>query len=256
MQAVLLAAGCGTRMGALTETCPKPLLPVAGRPLIEHIITGFAAADVRDLVIVTGYRGEQIEAALGDGARLGVHITYRRQTTAAGTAHALLLGRDALADEPFALSWGDILVQPEFYAALVRRFRTRPCDALLALNAVDDPWAGAAVYVDGTGRVSRIVEKPPRGSSTTRWNNAGVFVFDPLVLDYVARLRPSARGEYELPQAIAAMAADGRAVYSLPITGYWSDVGTPDDLRRADRELPAAAPHLDEPTAHVPLCQP
>jgi dTDP-glucose pyrophosphorylase len=224
--------------------------------LIEHIITGFAAAGVRDLIIVTGYRGEQIETAVGDGARLGVRIIYRRQTAAEGTARALLLARDALADQPFALSWGDILVQPEFYAALVQRFRARPCDALLALNAVDDPWAGAAVYVDDTGRVSRIIEKPRRGSSTTRWNNAGVFVFDPLVLDYAARLRPSPRNEYELPQAIAAMIADDRAVYSLPIAGYWSDVGTPDDLRRADREFPVAAPHADESPARAPLCQP
>ncbi|MBI1816058.1 MAG: nucleotidyltransferase family protein [Deltaproteobacteria bacterium] len=256
MQAVLLAAGRGTRMGVLTETCPKPLLPVAGRPLIEHIIAGFAAAGVRELVIVTGYRSEQIETALGDGARLGVRIIYRRQTTAEGTARALLLARDALADEPFALSWGDILVQPEFYAAMVQRFRARPCDALLALNAVDDPWAGAAAYVDDVGRVSRIIEKPRRGSSTTHWNNAGVFVFDQLVLDYAARLQPSARGEYELPQAIAAMITDGRAIYSLPIEGYWSDVGTPDDLRRADREFPAAAPHLGESTVRPAPCQP
>ncbi len=240
MQVVLLAAGRGTRMGALTASCPKPLLTVCGRSLIEHIIAGFRAAGAAEFVIVTGYRGEQIEAALGDGSRLGVRLRYRRQAAAEGTARALLLARDALRDEPFALSWGDILVQPALYAELLREFARRPCDALLALNDMDDPWQGAAVYLDEDGRVRRIVEKPPRGSSTTRWNNAGVFVFAPIILDYAARLAPSARGEYELPQAIAAMLADGRDVFGLPLRGYWSDVGTPEDLRRAESEFARA----------------
>lgn len=241
MQAVLLAAGRGTRMGALTDACPKPLLMVAGRPIIEHIVAGFADAGVREVVVVTGYRGAQIEAALGDGGRLGVRIVYRHQQRAEGTARALLLARDALALASFALSWGDILVQPGLYTALVRRFRNHPCDALVAINAVDDPWAGAAVYVEADQRVTRIIEKPPRGSSTTRWNCAGVFVFDPVILDYATRVPRSSRGEYELPQAIAAMVADGRAVFSHPIDGYWSDVGTPADLQRAQVEFPAAS---------------
>jgi NDP-sugar pyrophosphorylase family protein len=244
MQAVLLAAGRGTRMGSLTARCPKPLLTVAGRPLIEHIVSGFAAAGIRELVIVTGYLGEQIEDALADGSRLEVRITFRRQARAEGTAQALLLARDCLHGEPFAVSWGDILVQPEFYVTLCRRFRERPCDALLALNEVDDPWQGAAVYIDGDkqcgGRVTRIVEKPPRGSSTTPWNNAGIFVFDPILLDYAERLAPSLRGEYELPQAIAAMVDDGRAVFGVAIDGYWSDVGTPQDLTRAEVEFAKA----------------
>ncbi|HVN83408.1 MAG TPA: nucleotidyltransferase family protein [Candidatus Binatia bacterium] len=239
MQAVLLAAGRGTRMGALTATCPKPLLTVAERPIIEHIIAGFADAGVREFVIVTGYRGAQIEAALADGARLGVHIVYRQQEHALGTARALLLARDVIAPVPFALSWGDILVQPDLYPTLVARFHARPCDALLALNDTDDPRAGAAVYVERDRRVTRIVEKPPPGTSTTRWNNAGVFVFDPIIFDYAARVQPSPRGEYELPQAIAAMVSDGRPVFSVPIDGYWSDVGTPEDLHRARRDFPA-----------------
>ena len=228
-------------MGPLTENCPKPLLNVAGRPLIEHIVDGFGRAGACDFIIVTGYRGNQIEAALGDGSRLGVRIRYRRQTAAEGTARALLLARDVLGELPFALGWGDILVQPEFYGELLQSFARRPCDALLALNECDDPWQGAAVYIDQDGRVRRIVEKPPRGSSTTPWNNAGVFVFDPVALEYAARLLPSARGEYELPQAIGTMVQDGRAVFGLPIRGYWSDVGTPEHLVRAEAEFPVAA---------------
>ena len=231
--AVVLAAGRGTRMGALTDTTPKSLLPVAGRPLIEHVLRGFARAGVRRAVVVIGYLGDRIEADLGDGARLGMEIAYCRQARADGTAHALLLAEHSLGREPFALSWGDVLVTAGFYSELIEAFARRPCDALIAVNDVDDPWRGAAVYVDGDGRVSRLVEKPPRGTSTTRWNNAGVLILTALALDYARALGASARGEYELPQAIAQMVRDGRDVRALPVRGPWSDVGTPADLAAA-----------------------
>jgi dTDP-glucose pyrophosphorylase len=96
-----------------------------------------------------------------------------------------------------------------------------------------DPWRGAAVYVDAEWRVARPEEKPPRGTSTTGWNNAGIMAFAPLALDYARRLAPSARGEYELPQAIAHMVRDGHVVRAVPVRGPWSDVGTPDDLAAA-----------------------
>jgi len=235
MRAVILAAGRGTRMGALTASTPKPLLRLRGRPIIEHILLGLRDAGVRDAVIVTGYLGEQLEAALGDGRRLHMRFTYRRQTHPDGTARALLLARDALQDEPFLLSWGDIVVAPRTYADLVATFAAHPCDALLTVNPVDDPWRGAAVYVDDALRVTRLVEKPPRGASHTRWNNAGLFVFSPHILDYAAQLRPSLRGEYELPQALSAMVDDGGLVRALPVRGFWSDLGTPEDLAAAER---------------------
>jgi NDP-sugar pyrophosphorylase family protein len=239
--AVILAAGRGTRMGALTARSPKPLLTVAGRSLIEHILLGVAAAGIERAVIVTGYLAEQIERALGDGSRLGVRIEYRRQERAEGTARALLLAESALGAGPFLLGWGDILVEPQLYAEMVRDFESAPCDALLAVNEVDDPWRGAAVYAAPDGRVTRLVEKPPRGSATTRWNNAGLHVFAPVVLEYARRLEPSPRGEYELPQAVGRMVEDGCIVRAHPVRGFWSDVGTPDDLQSARRSFAAVA---------------
>jgi dTDP-glucose pyrophosphorylase len=240
--AVVLAAGRGTRMGSLTAATPKPLLAVAGRALIEHVLSGLVTAGVRRAVVVTGYRGEQIEATLGDGARLGLDIAYRRQEHPDGTARALLLAEPLVGPAPFVLSWGDILVPPSFYGELVASFAARPCDALLAINEVDDPWQGAAVYLDRTGRVTRIEEKPPRGSSTTRWNNAGVMLFRDAIFEYARRLPPSPRGEYELPQAVAAMIADGRLVCGVAVRGYWSDVGTPADLAEAERRIAGQRP--------------
>jgi len=237
MMAVILAAGRGTRMGALTERAPKPLLLLRGRPIIEHILMGLRAAGVNEAVIVTGYRGEQIEAHLGDGQRLGLSLSYRRQTRPDGTARALLLAGDAVGSRDFVLSWGDIVVTPANYAALTADFARTRCDVLLMVNDVDDPWRGAAVYVDEHWRVTRVIEKPPRGASRTRWNNAGIFVFTPLIFSYAERLQPSARGEYELPQAIAMMIGDGRLVRACPLRGFWSDLGTPEDLAAAECDL-------------------
>ncbi|MBX3023497.1 nucleotidyltransferase family protein [bacterium] len=231
--AVVLAAGRGTRMGVLTARTPKPLLTVAGEPLLGRVLAGMARGGVRRAVVVTGYLGDQIEAALGDGRRLGLAITYRRQERTDGTAPALLLAADLLDAAPFVVSWADILVPMAFYGELLHAWATRPCEALLAVNAVDDPWRGAAVYVDAAWRVRRVEEKPPRGSSTTGWNNAGIMALAPIALEYARRLPPSPRGEYELPQAVAQMVRDGRDVRALPVRGPWSDVGTPEDLAAA-----------------------
>jgi NDP-sugar pyrophosphorylase family protein len=235
--AVILAAGRGTRMGALTAARPKPLLTVRGQALIERIVRGFAAAGVTRAVIVTGYLGEQIERAMGDGRDLGIALRYCRQERPEGTARALQLAQPLLGSDAFALSWGDVLVAPAFYPELLSSFAVRPAAVCLAVNEMDDPWRGAAVYVDDHWRVTKLDEKPPRGTATTRWNNAGVFVFDPNVWRYVAALPASPRGEYELPQAIARMVQDGCEVRAVPIRGFWSDVGTPHDLARAEREL-------------------
>lgn len=234
---VILAAGRGTRMKGLTEGVPKPMLPVAGRPLLEHILAALREAGIERFVVITGYHAEQIESHFGDGRRLGVEIVYRRQEMRDGTARALLLGRNAVGARAFLLAWGDILTARRNYPALLAEFAARRADGLLGVNWVEDPCRGAAVYVDDTHRIERIIEKPPPGTATTHWNNAGIAVFSAAVFDYAAAVRPSPRGEYEVPDAIAAMIAGGLAIYAFPLDGFWSDVGTPEDLARTEALL-------------------
>jgi NDP-sugar pyrophosphorylase family protein len=230
-KAVLLAAGRGTRLGALTERLPKPLLPVGGRPIIVHILDGLFKAGIRDVTIVTGYLAEMLEAELGNGAGSGMEIGYVRQETLDGTARAVALARDHLGDATFFLGWGDILVRPENYRAIVRA--SRLADAVIAVNEVGDPSLGAAVYVDSAIAVQRIVEKPAPGTSTTRWNNAGLGVLGADIWPHIDALAPSERGEYELPQAVDALVASGARVVAVPIEGPWFDIGTPDSLEAA-----------------------
>lgn len=235
--AVLLAAGRGTRMKGLTEEVPKPLLEVAGRPILEHILVALAAAGVERFAIIVGWHGDKIERHFGDGSRFGVRVEYRRQEVRDGTARALLLGRDVVGDRPFVLGWGDILTAPRNYPRLLDRFRETSADLVLAVNWVEDPYRGAAVYCDETGRIERIVEKPQQGTSATHWHNAGIGVAGPLAFDYAASVAPSPRGEYEIPDAVIAMLRDGRRVMSFPLEGPWLDVGTPEDLDRATEVL-------------------
>jgi NDP-sugar pyrophosphorylase family protein len=238
--AAVLAAGRGTRMKRLTEHIPKPLLPVAGKPLLEHILEMLRDAGIERFAIVTGYLAEKIEQHFGDGSRLGVEISYHRQRVRDGTARALLLTRESIGANPFVLAWGDILTERTNYPAMLRRFDETRADTLLCVNWTDDPYRGAAVYVDGDARIVKIVEKPPKGTATTHWNNAGIGVCGPMLFDYAAKVEKSARGEYELPDAMAAMIRDGLRVYCFPLQGYWSDVGTPEDLADAEARLSRA----------------
>ncbi len=226
LKAVILAAGEGTRMRPLTHRRPKPLVPVAGRPIIEHIVGGLASAGVRDICLVIGHLGEQIQERLGDGTRLGCRLHYVWQEHYGGTGAAVLLARDFIGRERFVLGWGDIIIPPDNYRNLMRLYRVEQPDAILSVNRVDDPWEGAAVYVEH-GRVTRIIEKPERGTSSTNFNNAGLFVFGPELLDILDETEMSERGELEVPSAIQTMLEQGVTIRSCVVEGYWSDVARP-----------------------------
>lgn len=228
-RAVVLAAGRGTRMMPLTADRPKPLIPVAGRPILERILLGLRAAGIEEAIIVHGYLGAMIEAYFGTGTRVGLRLSYCAQQTQDGTAGAVRLTEVLCAGEPFLLHWGDILVSPENYLRLLAAYTASPVPpaGLVGMNWVEDPWAGAAVYRED-GRVTAIVEKPPPGTSTTHWNNAGVLVLGPHVWPYLHRITPSARGEYEFTDVVRGMLAGGERVLGCEFVGFWSDVGTPE----------------------------
>lgn len=229
MKGVILAAGKGTRMLPLTEKRPKPLLPVLDRPMLEHIITGVRDAGLTDLLLIIAYKGEAVQEYFGDGSRFGVKITYKWQEGPAGTGAATALAQDFVGDEPFFVCWGDIVVGRETYSNLVRLWETERPRAILSVNYVADPYQGAAVYVEN-GCVSRIIEKPERGTSTTNYNNAGIFMFGPEMFEILSNLPLSPRGEKEMPDAVKVLMERGAAIRALEVVGYWSDVGRPASL--------------------------
>jgi NDP-sugar pyrophosphorylase family protein len=231
---VILAAGRGTRLGRLTDEVPKPLLEVGGRPVLLRILDGLESAGVRRVIVVAGYRSEQVVAAVADRPGVGVVV----QDELDGTAGAVRSASAHLRGGPFVYGWGDILIEPGNYRRIMAA--AAGADAVIGVNPVDDPAAGAAVTVDGAGRVIDIVEKPPRGTSSTKWNSAGIGVLGASVWPHLAALAPSPRGEYELTDAIAALIAAGADVRAEPILGPWIDIGTPEALAEARRVFGSA----------------
>jgi UDP-N-acetylglucosamine diphosphorylase / glucose-1-phosphate thymidylyltransferase / UDP-N-acetylgalactosamine diphosphorylase / glucosamine-1-phosphate N-acetyltransferase / galactosamine-1-phosphate N-acetyltransferase len=226
-KAVVLAAGRGTRMRELTVSRPKPMMEVSGRPVLSYILEGLRDAGVRKILIVIGYKKEVVMNHFGDGSELGVEIVYAEQIRQDGTGKVVELAKDFCGSEPFILSYGDILVDASSY-----RLLTRPGDAdiVITVRYTEDASKGGAVYVNEKFEVIDLREKQLPEEATTSWYNAGVYSFNSTIFSYVARLQKSPRGEYELTDAIRAMALDGRKVKAVEIKGYWADVRDPEVL--------------------------
>jgi len=238
MKTVVLAAGKGTRLGDLTKNTPKPMLVVAGKPVLEHIISHIMQAGIKDYALVVRYLREKIEDYFKDGSPLGIRVAYIPQPEAYGTGAALLAAKDFVAGDDVMMTFGDVVVSPEAYAGVLDVFKNTECDGAIGLNWVADPYKGAAVLTNEEGTVvTQIVEKPKQGELVSNWMNAGIFAFKPVVFKYLEKLKPSVRGEYEFPDAINAMINDGLTVRPYFIKGPWQDVGTPEDLLRAEKIL-------------------
>ncbi len=228
-KALILGAGRGKRMGKLTGNLPKPMLPVNGKPLLEHILDRLREAAFESVLIVTGYLAEKIESHF---AKYPMRVEFVRQTVTNGTATAALLGREFVGQDPFLLMYGDILAEPEDYRGLVQLMNQPDVEGVIAVKHVPDPFQGAAVYESG-GQVTRIVEKPPRGESTTNWNSAGIYAFRRGIFDELEAVPLSERGEYELTSAVAQMLSKGKRLMLYELRGEWRDVGRPEDLEAA-----------------------
>lgn len=224
-------------MGSITETTPKPLLPIAGTPMIERAIRDIASQGADQIIVVTGHLGTQVRGHLGDGSHFGVQIEYVHQDEQLGTGHAMRLASSMVKEEPVLLTFADILTTPENYGGFMREFARGKSAVLAAVRHVEDPWRAAAVYVDSEYNVLRIVEKPPPGTSLTHWAHAGMYCFSPAVFDYVERLKPSPRGEYEITDAVSMMLANQLPCKAFPFTRYWKDLGTPADIEEAESQF-------------------
>jgi UDP-N-acetylglucosamine diphosphorylase / glucose-1-phosphate thymidylyltransferase / UDP-N-acetylgalactosamine diphosphorylase / glucosamine-1-phosphate N-acetyltransferase / galactosamine-1-phosphate N-acetyltransferase len=234
-KAVVLAAGRGTRMRELTLTMPKPMVEVRGKPVLSYILEGLRDAGVRKILVVVGYRKEVVIDHFRDGSKLGVEIIYREQTRQDGTGKVVELAQDFCGADPFILSYGDILIDPSSYLPLTR---LEDADLILTVRHTDDASKGGAVYLNADFEVTDLREKQPPGEVTTSWYNAGVYTFQSTIFSYVARLEKSPRGEYELTDAIRAMAKDGKKVKAVEIKGAWADVRDPETLSALNERPP------------------
>src|SRR5579883_2501254 len=213
MRALILAGGAGTRLRPITHTSAKQLVPVANKPILFYGLESMADAGIKQVGIIVGDTREEIIAAVGDGSRWGLEVTYLPQEAPLGLAHCVLIAREFLGDDDFVMYLGDNLLRQSVRQFVdhfedERRRATQPTlegggeppAAQILLTPVPDPRQFGVAELDASGRVVRLVEKPADPPSDLAL--VGVYLFDPRIHDAVRAIRPSARGELEITDAI------------------------------------------------------
>ncbi len=245
MQAVILAAGEGTRMRPLTQNKPKVMLPIANKPMLEHIIDAVRDAGIEDILLIVGYRKESITDYFGDGSKFGVRITYTTQNQQMGTGHAFGMA-SGFCKGPFIALNGDVLVS----SSHIRKIMARNEDAVITVKAVEHPQSYGVIEAEGP-RVKRIVEKstePP-----TNMANAGVYLFSTAIFNAIFKTQLSPRGEIEVTDSIQFLIDKGSPVGYEVMEEPWLDVGRPWDLLTANElNLKSLTGHIEgevEPNA-------
>ncbi len=220
-------------MRELTNDLPKPMLQVRGKPVLQHIIEGMHTAGVRDVLIVVGWRADIVRQFFGDGSRFGLRISYVDQVVQDGTGKVVELAREFCGSDAFLLSYGDILVDPSNYFALVRP--AADVEAIITVKRNEDVSKGGAVFVNDNFEMIDLREKPQPGEPTSPWYNAGIYTFRPSIFEFTSRLQRSPRGEFELTDAIRDLASSGKKVQALELAGDWADVRDPEVLAQLNR---------------------
>ncbi|KUO40403.1 MAG: glucose-1-phosphate thymidylyltransferase [Hadesarchaea archaeon DG-33-1] len=230
MRAVVLAAGLGTRMRPLTFTKPKFLLPIAGKPALDHVLLLLKNAGVSEIGMVVGYGKEQIMERYGNGSKLGVKVEYLHQSNLLGTANAVSLAEDFISGENFLVMNGDTLVDQESLNALLKHHEEMKSDAsfggIVTTIEVEKPEQFGIVFLDGD-KVTEIVEKPKKVKS--KLANAGVYIFSPKIFDAIKKTKKSKRGEYELTTSIQILINEGKKIGAFSLK-LWADIGMPWDI--------------------------
>jgi len=235
MKGVVLAAGAGTRMWPLAITKPKHLLPIAGRPIISFTLKALASAGINELLMVVGFKGEQIQSALGDGSEYGFTIEYLRQPKWTGTASAIDVAREAVGDEPFLALYGDLLVTQSCIDSVLEKARDN--SKVMGIVHVGNPSEYGVVEIEGD-HVTRIREKPVAKVGREAWINSGIYVLDADIFRSIRSTPPSKRREYELTTSLQRIINEGQQVKAAVISrGDWMDIGRPWDLLEANERL-------------------
>jgi UDP-N-acetylglucosamine diphosphorylase/glucosamine-1-phosphate N-acetyltransferase len=227
MKMVILAAGEGRRMRPLTANKPKVMVPIANRPLAEHLVVEAREAGIKEFVFIVGYGGDYVRGYFGDGKKWGVGIDYVEQRRQLGTADALRNLKSMLPG-PFLVGNGDIVVGRQDIARLAES--TRPTLSVIEVEKTE----GLGIIEVNGDRVVGVHEKPERPPS--RLANAALYYLTPAIFEAIERTEKSVRGEYELPASLKILADGPDGLYALEL-GAWLDVSYPWDLLEANRAI-------------------
>jgi mannose-1-phosphate guanylyltransferase len=231
VQAIVLVGGEGTRLRPLTYGTPKPMVPIAGVPFLARTMQRLKDAGITDVILPAGYLPDAIKNYFGDGSAFGMKITFIIEHTPMGTAGALKNVEEHI-HGPFLVLNGDILTGLDL-AAFIAEHKKKGGIGSLHLIHVEDPSAFGAVVHDESGRISAFVEKPPKESAPTNDVNAGTYLFEREILDFIPAGRNVSIERETFPQIIEA----GKGLYAYTTGDYWIDLGKPEQYLQAHRDI-------------------
>jgi len=232
-----MAGGEGTRLRPLTSNQPKPMLPMANRPMMEHVVALLRRHGYEDIVVTVAFMANAIRNYFGDGSEFGVRMVYATEETPLGTAGSVLNARDEL-DERFVVISGDVLTDIDL-SAVVDFHVSHQALATIALKAVDDPLEFGIVITRDDGSIERFLEKPTWGQVFSDTINTGIYVLEPEIFDFIPAGRPVDFSEEVFPAVLQAR----KPIFGAVTDGYWEDVGTLEAYGQAHHDI------LDEKVA-------
>jgi mannose-1-phosphate guanylyltransferase / phosphomannomutase len=228
MKAVVMAGGEGTRLRPLTSNQPKPMVPIVGKPCMEHILELARRHAIEDVIVTVAFLPQPIRSYFGDGSSLGMNIEYSVEESPLGTAGSVRLASGRL-DDTFLVISGDALCDFDL-TKVIEFHRDQGATATLALKSVDNPLEFGIVVTDSDGRVERFLEKPSWSQVFSDTINTGVYVLEPEVLSHVPADCP-----YDFSKELFPLLLEmGRPVYGFVVDGYWQDIGNLTQYRQAN----------------------
>ena len=232
MKALILAGGLGTRLRPLTYTRPKHLLPIGTKPHLEHVFDLLRRHDVNDVVMLTSYMADAFAEVEKRAEDSGMSIEVTHEPEPLGTAGAIKNAEVFLEGEGFFAFNGDVLTDVDL-GWMLERHKEVGAEASILLTPVEDPSAFGVVPTDSADRVEGFIEKPPREEAPTNYINAGVYIFEPSILERIPAGEVWSAERQLFPQLVA----EGAQLFAFGTDAYWMDIGTPEKYLRANLDL-------------------
>jgi UDP-N-acetylglucosamine diphosphorylase / glucose-1-phosphate thymidylyltransferase / UDP-N-acetylgalactosamine diphosphorylase / glucosamine-1-phosphate N-acetyltransferase / galactosamine-1-phosphate N-acetyltransferase len=229
--AVLLAAGRGVRLRPLTDSLPKVLVPICGRPLLDFHLQALSRAGIERVVLIVGYRGDEVRTFVGDGSRFGLEAHFVEQSPPRGTGDALRVAREEVRTDQVLICYGDVFLLDEL--EVLRRLLSDREPKIVAASVPDGGGLGRLLTAERAGRTVLVGLREKDGQRTPGLVNAGVYLLPRRIFNLVDRVPLSPRGEIELTDAVLAYALQVGAVRVVP-AGGWFDIGDLKSLANAE----------------------
>jgi mannose-1-phosphate guanylyltransferase / phosphomannomutase len=245
MKAVVMAGGEGTRLRPLTSNQPKPMVPIVGKPCMEHIVELLRLHGFEDVIVTVAFLPQAIRSYFGSGETLGVEIGYSVEESPLGTAGSVKRAAGRL-DDTFLVISGDALCDVDL-TKLVEAHREKRASVTIGLKSVENPLEFGIVVTDEDGRVERFLEKPSWGQVFSDTINTGIYVIEPEVLKHIPQDRP-----YDFSKELFPLLLEmGRPIYGHVFDGYWQDIGNLDQYRQANFDALDESVRLEIPGIRI-----